>query len=136
MLANELDCYKGKGNRYVKDKFREIQEIYMEEEQNKEKGRVDKEEVILIKPYEVSSLTLISTYSTSFIDEEINNLLKYMKFVKAPTQTRIFHLPPHYQSLQSQGEQDLDFWKEIAIALVNNRYNTETVCNRYPIKMY
>ena len=66
-----------------------IQDIYIEEEvQDKEKGRVKEEEVILIKPYEV--LESISTKSSSFIDEKINNLLKYMKFVKSPTQTRIF----------------------------------------------
>ena len=66
-----------------------IQDIYIEEEvQDKKKGRVKEEEVILIKPYEV--LESISTKSSSFIDEKINNLLKYMKFVKSPTQTRIF----------------------------------------------
>jgi len=58
--------------------------------------RIKKEEVILIKPYEVYSSTLSSTKSSSFIDKEINNLLKYMKFVKSPTQTRIFQLPLHY----------------------------------------
>ena len=66
-----------------------LQDIYIEEEvQNKEKGRVKEEEVILIKPYKV--LESILTKSSSFIDKKINNLLKYMKFVKSPTQTRIF----------------------------------------------
>ena len=31
MLANELDCYKGKGNDYVNSNIREIQELYMAE---------------------------------------------------------------------------------------------------------
>ena len=89
MLANELDHYKGKRNRYVKENIQEIQDLYIEEEpQDKDKGKVEEEEVILIKPYKVSES--ISTKSSSFIDEEINNLLKYMKFVKSPTQTRIF----------------------------------------------
>jgi len=58
-------------------------------QQGKDKGKVEKEEeVILIKPYEVSESS--STKSSSFIDEEVNNLIKYMKFVKSPTQTRIF----------------------------------------------
>ena len=84
MLANELDQYKGKGNQYVNENIREIQDLYIEEEiQDKGKGRVGKEEVILIKPYETSEST--STKSLSFIDEEINNLLKHMKFVKSPT---------------------------------------------------
>jgi len=63
--------------------------LYIEEEvQDKEKGRVEEEEVILIKPYKVSEST--STKSSSFINEDIDNLLKYMKFIKSPTQTRIF----------------------------------------------
>ena len=63
--------------------------------------------MILIKPYKV--LESISTKSSSFIDEEIDNLLKYMKFVKSSTQTRIFQSSLHYQLLQSRGEQDPNF---------------------------
>ena len=135
MLANELDWYKGKGNKYVDENVWKIQDIYIEEEvQDKEKGRVKEEEVILIKPYEV--LESISTKSSSFIDEKINNLLKYMKFVKSPTQTRIFWPPVYYQSLCSRGEQDPNFWKEVAMALVDNKYNIETSRNRYSIRMF
>jgi len=73
----------------VDENIQKIQDIYIEEEvQDKEKGRVEEEEVILIKPYEV--LESSSIKSLSFIDKEIDNLLKYMKFVKSPTQTRIF----------------------------------------------
>jgi len=57
----------------------------MDKEVKKNEGRVEDKEVILIKPYEISSLTSISTHSTSFIDEEIKNLIKYIKFIKAPT---------------------------------------------------
>ena len=92
----------------------------MDEEAKKEEGKIEDEEVILIKPYEVSSSTSISTHSTSFIEDEIENHIKYMKFVKTPTQTRLFCLPAHYQSLKSRGEQDPEFWKEIAMALVDN----------------
>jgi len=63
---------------------------------------VENEEVILVHPYEVSS-------TTSFITDEIENLIKYMKFVKTPSQTRIFQPPPYYQSLRSRGEQDPAF---------------------------
>ena len=108
----------------------------MDEEAKRNNERVENEEVILIKPYEVSSSMSISTHSTSFIDEEIKNLIKYMKFVKMPTQTRLFHPPAHYQSLKSRGEQDPEFWKEITIALVDNRHSTETIWNGYLIKMY
>ena len=108
MLADELDVYKGKGNRYVNENIQEIQELYADEEQKeKDKGKVEDKEVILIKPYEVSESS--STKSLSFVDEEVNNLLKYMKFVKSPTQTRIFQPLPHYQLLWSRGEQDSDF---------------------------
>jgi len=119
-LADELDRYKGKGNSYVDTNIREIQELYMDEEAKKEEGKIEDEEVILIKPYKVSSSTSISTHSTSFIEDEIENLIKYMKFVKMPTQTRLFCPPAHYQSLKSRGEQDPEFWKEIAMALVDN----------------
>ena len=80
MLADELDWYKGKGNSYVDDNIQEIQKIYMEEEKKEEKGIVEKEEVILVKPYEVSTTTLSSS-RMSFITDKVKNLLKYMKFI-------------------------------------------------------
>ena len=89
MLANELDQYKGKGNRYVKENIQEIQELYMDNKREKEE-KVEDEEVILIKPYEISTTTTSSTSQTSFITEEVENLSKYMKFIRTPTQTRIF----------------------------------------------
>ena len=51
----------------------------MEEETKREEGRVEDEEVILIKPYKVSTVT--SSSSMSFIIDEVKHLLKYMKFV-------------------------------------------------------
>ena len=47
MLADELDRYKGKNNKYVDDNIKEIQDIYMDEEQ-KEKGMIENEEIILV----------------------------------------------------------------------------------------
>ena len=95
MLTDKFDRYKRRGNIYVNENIREIQELYINKKQTKkDKERVEYEEVILIKPYEVSKLT--STKSSSFIDKEVNNLLKYIKFIKSPTQTRIFRPPPHY----------------------------------------
>ena len=99
MLADELNQYKGKGNRYVEDNIREIQELYIKEGNIEEKGVTEDKEVILVKPYEVST-TISSSSSTSFIMDEVKNLLKYIKFVRTPSQTRIFKLPPHYQSLK------------------------------------
>jgi len=59
-----------------------------------------------------------------------------MKFVQAPTQTRIFQPPPHYQLLKSRGEQDPVFWKEVATAFMEMKHNTDTSRNRYQIKMF
>jgi len=82
----------------VNDNIWEIQELYIEDDQQeKDKEKIEEEEVILIKPYKVSESS--STKSSSFIDEEVNNLIKYMKFIKSSIQTRIFQPPPHYQSL-------------------------------------
>ena len=108
--------------------------MYINEEQTqKDKERVEDEEVILIKLYKVSKS--ISTKSSSFVDEEVNNLLKYMKFIKSPMQTRIFRPPPHYQTLRSREEQDPNFWKEMAMALVENKHNMENSRNKYLINM-
>jgi len=80
MLADELDHYKGRDNRYMDDNIQEIQELYMDEEMKKKKGKVEDDEVILIKPYEVSTTISLSS-QTSFITDEVENLFKYMKFV-------------------------------------------------------
>jgi len=100
--------------------------LYKNEEQEKKlvKERVENEEVILIKPYEVSESTSSST--SSFIYDEVDNLIKYIKFIYSPTQKRMFQPLPHYQSLKSRGKQDPEFWKEIATVLVKNKHNTKT----------
>ena len=108
MLADELDHYKEKGNDYVDSNIKEIQELYMNKETKEERGVVENEEVILVRPYEVSSKTTSSS-TTSFITDKVENLAKYMKFIKTPSQTRIFQPPPYYQALKSRGKQDSEF---------------------------
>ena len=81
MLANGLDQYKGKGNRYVEENIQEIQKLYIDKEKEKEEGKVEDKKVILIKPYEVLTATTSSTLQMSFITKEVENLSKYMKFV-------------------------------------------------------
>ena len=135
MLADKLDQYKGKGNKYVKDNIQEIQELYIEEGNRGEKGRVEDEEVILIKPYEVS-MTTSSSSSTSFIKDEVKNLLKYMKFVQTPSQMRIFKPPPHYQSLKSRGKQDPIFWNKVTKVFLEKKHNTDTARNRCQIHIF
>ena len=80
MLANKIDYYKGRNNKYVDNNIQEIQKLYMDEETRKKEGNVKDEKVILIKPYKVSTTTS-SLSETSFITDEVENLLKYMKFV-------------------------------------------------------
>ena len=48
MLADKLDHYKEKDNKYVEDNIREIQELYTNEEMKEEKGTIENEEVILV----------------------------------------------------------------------------------------
>ena len=137
MLADELDTYSRWENQYVDNNIWEIQELYKDIEQKKESNeeRVEDEEVILIKPYKVSKSTSSMTKS-SFIDNEVVNLMKYMKFICFPIQMRLFKPPLHYQSLWSRGEQDPDFWKEVVTALVDNKHNTKTSQNGYSITMF
>ena len=71
MLADKLDQYKGKGNKYVDNNIQEIQELYAKEEKKKEKGVVERKEVILVRPYKASSITSLSS-RTSFITDEVH----------------------------------------------------------------
>ena len=86
ILADKLDAYKKQGNKYVDKNIQEVKDLYKENE-NKKRERVE-DEVILIKPYEIDKLT--STTRSSFIDDEVKNLIKYIKFIQYSTQTRIF----------------------------------------------
>ena len=129
-----MDQYKGKGNEYVEGNIREIQELYIKEENGEGKGRVKDEEVRLVKPYKVSTTT--SSSSTSFITDEVEHLFRHMKFVRTPSQTRLFKPPPHYQTLRSRGENDPIFWKEVAIVFLEKKYNTDTARNGHQIHMF
>ena len=133
-LADKLDLYKGQGNSYVETNIHEIQELYIDEETKREGGRIEDDEVILIKPYKVSTTT--SSSSTSFITDEVEYLLKHMKFIRMPSQTRLFKPPPHYQALRSRGEQDPTFWNEVATTFLDKKYNTDTARNGYQIHMF
>ena len=75
MLADKLDAYKGKGKVYVEDNIREIQELFKEEESKKEGGHIKEQEVILVKPYEMSKSSSLMTSTMSFITDEVENLL-------------------------------------------------------------
>ena len=76
------------------------------------------------------------TMKTNLIQEEIKNLEQHIKFIQAPTKTKIFQPPPHYTLLHSREEQDPDCWKEIVMAFVEEKHNTEMTRNGYPIMLY
>ena len=59
-----------------------------------------------------------------------------MKFVRTPSQTRLFKPSPHYQALRSRGENDPTFWKEVATAFLEKKHNTKTARNGYQIHMF
>jgi len=62
----------------VNEHVQEVQDLYKKNE-DKKGERVEDKEVILIKPYKVDELT--STTRSSFIDDKVKNLIKYMKFI-------------------------------------------------------
>ncbi len=70
----------------------------MEEPEPKGKQWIQDEEVLLYKPYKINP-PRPKTPESTFIQDEINNLEKYIKFIQAPIQTTIFNLPPYYKSL-------------------------------------
>jgi len=108
MLADELDEYKERENKYINDNIKETQGLYKDEEIKKEfkEKEIQDEEVLLLKPYE--ELTRSDTKS-SFIQDKINNLEKHMKFIQLPMRTRTFSPPPHYKYVQAKGKQDSQF---------------------------
>ena len=57
----------------MEENIQEIQELYIEEKNREEKGVVEDEEVILVKPYKISMTTSSSSH-TSFIMDEVKNL--------------------------------------------------------------
>ena len=101
MLADELDSCRRRENTYVDKNIKEIQELYKKEEREQKKMKrkevQNNEEVFLYKLYK--KLTRPKTPELTFIQDEINNLEKYMKFVQSPTNTIMFTLLPNYKSL-------------------------------------
>jgi len=72
---------------------------------DKGKQRIEEEEVFLYKPYNVDE-PKPKTSKPQLIQDEVNNLEKYMKYMQSPIKTIPFYSPPYYKSLRPQGEQD------------------------------
>ena len=104
-----MDNCKGKENDYAERHIKEIQNAYKQEDmemkelETKVKQWIQDEEVLLYKPYKVDSLKP-KTSEPRVIQDKIDNLDKYMKYMQSPVQTMPFYSPPHYKSLKSQGE--------------------------------
>jgi len=82
--------------------------IKMKKLRKSSKKGIQDEEVLLFKPYEE---LIRSDTKSSFIQDEVKNLKKHMKFVQLLTRTRIFSPLPHYKSVhQAKSEQDSQFW--------------------------
>jgi len=64
---------------------------------NKKKQLVQDEEVFLYKNNISSSRP--KTPELMFIQDEVNNLDKYMKYLQLLITTTLFYLPPHYKSI-------------------------------------
>jgi len=97
--------HKGKENKYTEGNIKKIQDAYKQEDikmkkQESSKGKqwVQDKEVLLYKPYKVDSLKP-KTLEPKFIQDSIDNLDKYMKFMQTPVKTMPFYPPPHYKSL-------------------------------------
>ena len=89
---------------------------------------------MLYKPYK--ELVQSETTKSSFIQDKINNLEKYIEFIYSSTKTKLFNLLPYYKLIWPNGEQDSQFWKEVAVVFVDAKYNTKTLCNEYLISIY
>ena len=108
-MVDKLDNCKGKENDYAEKHMKEIQNAYKQEDmemkelETKVKQWIQDEEVLLYKPYKVDSLKP-KTSEPRVIQDKIDNLDKYMKYMQSPVQTIPFYPPPHYKSLKYQGE--------------------------------
>ena len=110
LLADKLDSYRGKGNMHADEHIKEIQDTYKQEDQemkklvvnNKEKQQVQDKEVFLYRLYNISP----SRPKLTFIQDKVNNLDKYIKYMQSLVTTTLFYPLPYYKSIQPQGEQD------------------------------
>ena len=105
ILRIEYIKFKGWEKIYIDENIREIQELYKEEDgQKEERKEIQNEEVFLYKPYKEPPW--LKTPEPIFIQDKINNLEKYMKFIHSSVKTMLFSPLPYYKSIQLTEEQD------------------------------
>jgi len=88
---------------------------------NKKKQREDivqDEEVLLYKPYNISSSSLSSSKILSLdgqmLQDKINNLEKALKTLQSSVKTIPLTPPSHYKTIQTNGEKNRTYWNNIA----------------------
>ena len=57
-LADELDNYKDKGNKYIDKNIKEIQELYRNKDLKRRQGTIQDKEVVLFKLYEITKFMI------------------------------------------------------------------------------
>ena len=102
---------------------------------NKGKQRGEEEEVFLYKPYNVNKLRP-KTSKLHFIQNKVNNLEKYMKYMQSPIKTMPFYPPLHYKSLWPQEKQNEQYWNEITIEFLKQKHNADTTRKGLSIEIY
>lgn len=100
---DKLDSCKGKENEYAEKYIKEIQDIYKQDNLKIKKPMVDdkekqeiQEEVFLYKLYD-DNLPRLKIPEPTFIQDEIGNLKKYIKYMQSSIKTIPFYLLPHYK---------------------------------------
>ena len=88
LLVDELDNCKEQGSKYTEGYIREIQDTYKQDNQKMKKliennkRQAQEEEIFLYKPYDIAS-SRPKTPKSTFIQDEIDNLEKYMKYIQS-----------------------------------------------------
>ena len=140
LLANELDWYKDKGEERVNKHIKELQEVYQEIYQdipqpmvvNKGKQKekvVQDEEVFLYKPYAISlELSRPIILKPIFLIEEVDNLERALKILQSPIKTIPFLSLAHYKTIWQDGENNIQYWKEIVAEFIKWKHNLNMSC--------
>ena len=71
-----------------------------------------------------------------FIQEKVNNLDKVLKTLQVLTKMIPFYPSPQYKTLQQNGRQNKQYWKEIAVEFIKQKHNANMSRRGFPIKMF
>ena len=83
----------------------------------------------ILKMAEEANITIIEMEGTILKASINNRIMNTMNILRISEES-------YYQLLQSRGEQNPKFQKEVALAFMNNKHNTKILRNEYLINMY